>query len=148
MFYDDKVKIPNAPGKLMTRKEHKAAYVMYEYDRTYNRETQKTNPKRTIIGKLCEDDPSYMYPNDRYYDYFAPEKKPMKENSATDKDIERLEIKISYLEAENAELNEVVIDLNKKVSVMMAQFEELKKKVKDLMDNSGEERVSRRPPHY
>ena len=70
------------------------------------------------------------------------------ENSASQKDRERLEIKISYLEAENAELNEVVIDLNKKVSVMMAEFEALKKKVKDLMDNAGEERVNRRPPHY
>ena len=66
----------------------------------------------------------------------------------SDKDVERLEIKISYLEAENEELNEVVVDLNKKVSVLMAQFEEMKKKVKDLIDNAGEERVNRRPPHY
>lgn len=66
----------------------------------------------------------------------------------SEKDVERLEIKICYLEAENAELNEVVVDLNKKVSVMAVQMEELKKKVKDLIDNSGEERVSRRPPHY
>lgn len=66
----------------------------------------------------------------------------------SEKDIERLEIKISYLEAENEELNEVVVDLNKKVSVLMVQFEEMKKKVKDLIDNSGEERASRRPPHY
>ncbi len=66
----------------------------------------------------------------------------------SDKDVERLEIKISYLEAENEELNEVVVDLNKKVSVLMAQFEEMKKKVKDLIDNAGEERANRRPPHY
>ena len=66
----------------------------------------------------------------------------------SDRDVERLEIKISYLEAENEELNEVVVDLNKKVSVLMAQFEEMKKKVKDLIDNAGEERANRRPPHY
>ncbi len=66
----------------------------------------------------------------------------------SDKDVERLEIKISYLEAENEELNEVVVDLNKKISVLMAQFEEMKKKVKDLIDNAGEERANRRPPHY
>ncbi len=66
----------------------------------------------------------------------------------SDKDVERLEIKISYLEAENEELNEVVVDLNKKVSVLMVQFEEMKKKVKDLIDNAGEERANRRPPHY
>lgn len=64
------------------------------------------------------------------------------------KETEKLEIKISYLERENALLNEIVTDLNKRVGVLSSQFEELKKKVKDLMDNESEERESRRPPHY
>ncbi len=63
-------------------------------------------------------------------------------------EIEKLEIKISYLEKENAELNETVIDMDKRLGVLMAQFEEMKKKVKDLIDNNGEERENRRPPHY
>lgn len=61
---------------------------------------------------------------------------------------EKLEIKISYLERENGLLNEIVTDLNKRFGVLSAQFEELKKKVKDLMENESEERESRRPPHY
>lgn len=64
------------------------------------------------------------------------------------KETEKLEIKISYLERENAVLNDIVTDLNKRVGVLSAQFEELKKKVKDLMDNENEERENRRPPHY
>ncbi len=64
------------------------------------------------------------------------------------KETEKLEIKISYLERENAVLNDIVTDLNKRVGVLSAQFEELKKKVKDLMGNEGEERENRRPPHY
>lgn len=69
-------------------------------------------------------------------------------NAGMNKEIEKLEIKVSYLEEENAELNEIVIDMNKRLSVLMAQFEEMKKKVKDLIDNNGEERENRRPPHY
>ena len=54
------------------------------------------------------------------------------------KEIEKLEIKVSYLEEENAELNEIVIDMNKRLSVLMAQFEEMKKKVKDFLGKSLE----------
>ena len=70
------------------------------------------------------------------------------DNKTMSKETEKLEIKISYLERENALLNEIVTDLNKRVGVLSSQFEELKKKVKDLMDNESEERESRRPPHY
>lgn len=70
MFYKDLIKVPEAPGKLIKRKEHLATYVLYEYDRTYDKKTQKTNPKRKIIGKLSEEDSSLMYPNDKYFEYF------------------------------------------------------------------------------
>ncbi len=70
MFYPDLVKVPEAPGKLIRRKEHTATYVLYEYDRTYNKDTQKTNPKRKIIGKVYDEDTSLMYPNEKYFEYF------------------------------------------------------------------------------
>lgn len=70
MFYTDLVQIPAAPGKLIRRKEHLATYVLYEYDRMYDKKTQKTNPKRRIIGKVSEEDPALMYPNDKYFEYF------------------------------------------------------------------------------
>ena len=63
-------------------------------------------------------------------------------------ELERLEIRLSYLEKQNAELNEVVIDQGKTITHLLVQMEEMKKKVKDLMDVTVDERANRRPPHY
>ena len=62
-------------------------------------------------------------------------------------ELERLEIRLSYLEKQNAELNEVVIDQGKTITHLLVQMEEMKKKVKDLMDVTVDERANRRPPH-
>ncbi len=63
-------------------------------------------------------------------------------------DIERLEIKISYLESQNAELNDVIIDQGKSIVLLEKRIEFLEKKVEDLIEESGEARPNRRPPHY
>ena len=63
-------------------------------------------------------------------------------------ELERLEIRLSYLEKQNAELNEVVIDQGKTITHLLVQMEEMKKKVKDLMDVTADEGANRRPPHY
>ena len=63
-------------------------------------------------------------------------------------ELERLEIRLSYLEKQNAELNEVVIDQGKTITHLLVQMEEMKKKVNDLMDVTADERANRRPPHY
>ena len=63
-------------------------------------------------------------------------------------ELERLEIRLSYLGKQNAELNEVVIDQGKTITHLLVQMEEMKKKVKDLMDVTADERANRRPPHY
>ena len=63
-------------------------------------------------------------------------------------ELERLEIRLSYLEKQNAELNEVVIDQGKTITHLLVQMEEMKKKVKDLMDVTADERANRRPPNY
>ena len=49
---------------------------------------------------------------------------------------------------QNEELNEVVIEQGKTITHLMVQMEELKKKVKDLMDVTSDERANRKPPHY
>ena len=63
-------------------------------------------------------------------------------------DIERLEIKISYLESMISELNEVVISQGREITHLKIQLESLEKKVEDLIEESGEARPNRRPPHY
>ncbi len=61
---------------------------------------------------------------------------------------ERLEIKISYLEKQNAELNEVVIEQGRAMALLEMRMKSLEDKVKDLIEESGQDRPSRRPPHY
>ena len=63
-------------------------------------------------------------------------------------ELDRLEIRISYLEKQHEELNEVVIEQSKTITHLMVQMEEIKKKVKDLMDITADERANRKPPHY
>ena len=63
-------------------------------------------------------------------------------------ELDRLEIRISYLEKQNEELNEVVIEQSKTITHLMVQMEEIKKKVKGLMDITADERANRKPPHY
>ena len=63
-------------------------------------------------------------------------------------DLERLEIKASYLEDTVAKLNEVVIDQERTIGSLLMRIESLEKKVEDLIEVSSEARPSRRPPHY
>ncbi|MGM9767890.1 MAG: transposase [Candidatus Cryptobacteroides sp.] len=70
MHYTKKVPIPNAPGKITFKKKGGSVYVLYEYDRVYNKEKRYNVPKRVVIGTRCPDDEGYMIPNDSYYRYF------------------------------------------------------------------------------
>lgn len=70
MYYDFLVKLPDVPGKLVCEKRGNAAYVKYEYDRTYDSEKKITYPKRVTIGKLSEEDPSMIRPNQNFFAYF------------------------------------------------------------------------------
>ena len=63
-------------------------------------------------------------------------------------EIEKLEIKVSYLESQCDELDKVVIEANKSIALMEKRIELLGKKVADLIEVSGEARPNRRPPHY
>lgn len=63
-------------------------------------------------------------------------------------ELDRLEIKISYLEAQNAELNEVVVSQARDMALLEKKIELLEKKLEDLIEESGSDRPSRKPPHY
>lgn len=76
MYLDFLVKIPKSNGKITYRKKNNVDYVYYEYDRIYDKATQKTNPKRATIGKKSESDPTRMQPNENYLKYFSDEDIP------------------------------------------------------------------------
>ena len=76
MYYDFRVKIPEEKGKIYVKTIKGIAYVNYEYDRVYKPDRKYNIPKRTTIGKRCDDDPTMMYPNPNYLTYFPDAKLP------------------------------------------------------------------------
>ena len=76
MYYDFKVKIPEVKGKIYERKIKDVVYINYEYDRVYKPDKKYNIPKRTTIGKKCEDDPTMMYPNPNFLTYFPDAELP------------------------------------------------------------------------
>lgn len=66
-----------------------------------------------------------------------------------DKEIERLEIKIAYLEKQIADLNDVVIKQMKALDETTSNITWLEEQVRALIEESGSgERPNRKPPHY
>ena len=76
MYYDFKVKIPEVKGKIYERTIKGVVYINYEYDRIYKPDKKYNIPKRTTIGKKCEDDPEMMYPNPNFLTYFPDAELP------------------------------------------------------------------------
>ena len=68
---------------------------------------------------------------------------------AMSEETERLEIKMSYLEAEVAELNDVVIAQQKAMDQLSLSVERLTERLNSLIEEVGTpNRPSRLPPHY
>lgn len=77
MYFLDAVSVPDAPGKIVTRKKGGSTYVYYETERVYNPEKRFNVPKRVVIGKLAvEGDMSQMYPNAKFRTLFPGEPIP------------------------------------------------------------------------
>ena len=76
MYFDFKVVIPKEKGKIFERTIKGVTYINYEYDRIYKPDKKYNIPKRTTIGKKCEDAPSMMYPNPNFLTYFPDAELP------------------------------------------------------------------------
>jgi transposase len=76
MFLDFKVKIPDAPGKLVRKNRKGQTYIEYEYERTYDPVKQYTYPKRASIGRVDPEDPTMMTPNSNFLKYFPDAELP------------------------------------------------------------------------
>ena len=72
MYLNYRVKIPSDPGKIYPGKPNKkgVVYISYEYGREYRPDKKYNIPKRTTIGKQCEDDDTMMYPNPTFFVYY------------------------------------------------------------------------------
>lgn len=67
---------------------------------------------------------------------------------AMEEEIEKLEMKVSYLESQCDELNSVVIDQEKSIAILEKRMEIMERRIADLIEVTGEARPNRRPPHY
>ena len=70
MYHDFTVEIPDAKGKITIMKKGDSSFVLFEYERIYDSERKFNIPKRSIIGKISEEDASMMYPNQNYQIHF------------------------------------------------------------------------------
>ena len=70
MFFDFKVGMPEVKGKIFEKVIKNVTYINYEYDRIYKPEKKYNIPKRTTIGKRCDNDPGMMYPNMNFMKFF------------------------------------------------------------------------------
>lgn len=70
MYLNTSVKIPDAKGRIFTKKKGGSTYVLYQYGSEYKSDKQYAIPQRSIIGKVNPADYNYMFPNEKYQIYF------------------------------------------------------------------------------
>lgn len=58
-----------------------------------------------------------------------------------------LEIRLAYMEDYIAQLNEVVLESNKRIEVLETKSESMKRKIEELAENLPAPE-NRKPPHY
>ncbi len=66
MYLDLVVEIPKLKTGISRKKIKGTTYIYYEHGRKYYAGKQYTVPQCTSIGKVCEDDPTMMYPNGNF----------------------------------------------------------------------------------
>ena len=70
MYLNTTVKIPDMKGKIITKKKADAAYILFQYDSVYMPDKKYAVPKRVIIGKVSDSDPTLMFPNEKFQKFF------------------------------------------------------------------------------
>ena len=80
MYLNCKVKIPESGGKISIKTINGTPYVYYEYARTYLKDKKYNSPKRTCIGKRDLEQPSFLYPNEKFLKFFPRELLPMEKD--------------------------------------------------------------------
>lgn len=76
MYLNCKIKMPDTDSKISVKTIKGTRYVYYEYARVYQKDKKYNTPKRTCIGKLDSEQPSYIYPNEKFLKFFPRELLP------------------------------------------------------------------------
>lgn len=84
MYINERVSIPNDKGHIIKKLIKGTTYVYYKLSRTYDPEKKYTVPKSTSIGKVCPDDSTRMFPNERFLLYYPEEIAQMSESRQQD----------------------------------------------------------------
>ena len=77
MYLNCKIKIPETNGKITVKTISGTPYVYYEHGRTYLKDKKYNTPKRTCIGKRDPEQPSFLYPNEKFLKFFPRELLPI-----------------------------------------------------------------------
>ena len=70
VFWTYKVAIPKEHITIERQKDGKPARIKYVIAAPYNREKGYAEPKRTLIGYQCMDDPKMMHPTTQFREIF------------------------------------------------------------------------------
>ena len=70
VFWTYKVAIPKEHVTIERQKNGKPARIKYVIAAPYNREKGYAEPKRTLIGYQCMDDPKMMHPTTQFRETF------------------------------------------------------------------------------
>ena len=70
MYYDFAVAIPSVQGKIIAKKKGSATYILFQYGQKYNPDKKYSIPLRSSIGKAIPDQPGFMYPNEKFSEFF------------------------------------------------------------------------------
>lgn len=76
MYTDIRVKIPEDKGRIIRKRIKGSTYIYYQLDRKYDSEKGYTVPRSTTIGKVCPDDETMMFPNNKFLVYYADAELP------------------------------------------------------------------------
>ena len=81
MYLNCRVKIPDSGGNISVKTINGTAYVYLERGRTYNKDKKYNEPKRICIGKRDAEQPSFMYPNEKFLKFFPRELLPSEKDT-------------------------------------------------------------------
>ena len=76
MYLGCRVKIPKNGGNITVKIINGTPYVYIERGRTYSKEKKYSIPKRTCIGKRDNEQPDFMFPNEKFLKFFPREALP------------------------------------------------------------------------